>query len=452
MTIFNLFFSKRAQVALISVLCLTFFLVFSIQSRLYLCSFSSPSLRHSSPILEVAQLSKQEDALKKLLSSSMKRGGGGKGVSSSGKEVGRMNEKEGQSRLRIAVISDVHMLGYQRRSEIDRKWTDRQISAIFRTTTSLFRPDLFLLPGDVLDENYVPAVERQESRSRFFAATAAIGATPIVITAGNHDVGKGGGLLQELVAEHETHFGDVNSLTLLRLPRVDSESSSRHGRSDENAAGTATPSSVVLPLITVNSMALFVGAPDPLREKTMSFVTSLAYHLAPTTSTGSILVTHYPLYRENDEVCGKEREESGGVTYNARSENLPRKGEVMEKEASSQLLQYIRPAAVISGHTHAPCMYKEVKEETGSEVFETTLSSSSWRMRPDASFHIMDLAFHAVNTTHGYLHTDITMCSLPHEHYLIAVIIMSAVVCAVLVRRAMRDCTQRNTYVLPKKA
>ena len=172
-----------------------------------------------------------------------------------------------------------------------------------------------------------------------------------------------------------------------------------------------------------------------------------------------VVVTHVPLHRSSDEVCGKERGQGGGVTYLRRNEALAAGQDVLSEHDSALLMQAAAAKArqlggevsvVLAGHTHAPCFITSPalsgggssnssssggggSSNSSSKVLHATLSASGWRMRPDASCALLVLHERA---SHGSL---ITLLSLPHEHTSIAVVAAACVAVAAAASRVAWD-------------
>ena len=95
-----------------------------------------------------------------------------------------------------------------------------------------------------------------------------------------------------------------------------------------------------------------------------------------------------------------------------------------------------RVSVVLSGHTHAPCVIatpelaaSSSSSSSSSSVLHATLSSSGWRMRPDASCALLLLHARAADGS------SIAFLPLPHEHLCIAVV---AAACAAVAAAACR--------------
>ena len=161
-----------------------------------------------------------------------------------------------------------------------------------------------------------------------------------------------------------------------------------------------------------------------------------------------VVVTHAPLFRRSDSVCGRERGQGGGVTYLERDAAMVQGHDVLDERDSMLLMQTARAAAqmtnrrvsvVLSGHTHAPCFITSTEltsgvgsssSSGGGSVLHATLSASGWRMRPDASCALLLLHARAADGS------VIFQLPLPHEHLCIAVVVVACVAVLVAARSA----------------
>uniref|UniRef100_A0A452QB88 Metallophosphoesterase 1 n=1 Tax=Ursus americanus TaxID=9643 RepID=A0A452QB88_URSAM len=94
-------------------------------------------------------------------------------------------------------------------------------------------------------------------------------------------------------------------------------------------------------------------------------------------ASAPVLLQHFPLYRRSDANCSGEDAaplEERGIPFKERYD-------VLSQEASQQLLWWLRPRLILSGHTHSAC---EVLH--GAGVPEISVPSFSWRNRNNPSF------------------------------------------------------------------
>ena len=307
--------------------------------------------------------------------------------------------------------------------------------------TLLLQPHAVVLPGDMFDEGKLCSDAQHGQLLQRFEAVFSAHKTdhwhvmlpftsrsiPLVITVGNHDqpAPPPPGYLAEHVEaarlRSEIAFGK-DSCTCVR--------------------GHV--------FRTIDTSSVFYDVPGDEGGKLACDGLACAQH-----STGAsrhhVIVTHVPLFRRSDSVCGKERGPGGGVTYIARDDAMVVGEDVLAERDSLLLMQTARADAhglgrevsvVLSGHTHAPCFFASPALSSGGsgsgsgsvnmssiDVLHATLSASGWRMRPDASCALLLLHDRAADGSR------IDLLPLPHEYLCIAVV---AAACAATVAAAYR--------------
>lgn len=154
---------------------------------------------------------------------------------------------------------------------------------------------------------------------------------------------------------------------------------------------------------------------------------------AATARGGIVLLTHLPLYRTDDMLCGESRvHESGHVTYEHPAFKYAPHHHVLSQRLSSELLMKIQPDVVLSGHTHAWCEYK--RHWTGAK--EYTVPAFSWGQRPDPSYALLRLRSQErsprvdhkqVEQTGSQVEAVVVPCAVPSESGIFALYIITAV-------------------------
>ena len=324
----------------------------------------------------------------------------------------------------VLVMADPHLLG-MRRSALDRAWVDWQLRRSVEAATKRHAPSLAILLGDALDEGaqihrFIRAgrsavAAKREWRAaarRFRAAWSSLrrahvaegtGTVPLVAVVGNHDAGEG--------AEH----------TVASLQRF--ERSFGRAQAIEMHDGVA--------FVRINALALAPRAPAAARDAAWEWLAATSASTAP---LPVVLLSHLPLFRPDDRACGAARalERDGvaarwfatralraDVTIARPSEALNEGVDVLTAAATARLLLLFRPAAVLSGHTHAVC-YREHSVAGGGgggdqsvhaggsasgyendaaaatrrnlTVPEFTIPAFGWRMRPDPGYAVLHVA------------------------------------------------------------
>jgi predicted phosphodiesterase len=249
--------------------------------------------------------------------------------------------------LVVLVVTDMHVLG-KRRSALDSWWTTYGLRKAFVAVTSMVKPDVTLVLGDHIDEGGAASAEEFTAYANAFrAVTRHRKGVFIASVVGNHDF-----KLPEQLARFEKEFGPSNALR-------------RVGRYE---------------FVSVNAQELGrQGSP------TDRFVDAFR------ASNGShrVLLSHMPLFRKDDSGCGQKRlREAKGVTYLGPMERNVENVDVLSALQTDRLLRQIKPAVVLSGHTHAQCQ-RMLASPAGSDgndnnvagrqgILDLTVPAFSW--------------------------------------------------------------------------
>lgn len=185
--------------------------------------------------------------------------------------------------------------------------------------------------------------------------------------------------------------------------------------------------------------------------KLASFLNSVDTNaLRARTANGSVvLLTHLPLYRTDDMLCGAARaREEGHVTYEHPSFTYAPHHHVLSPQLSDALLVKFDPHVVLSGHTHAWC---ETSKRHWNGAKEFTIPAFSWGQRPDPSYALLGLrrqeprrqrVDHSNPAVEGARLEVATVvpCSVPSEHSIFALYIVTAT--AFILMNLRRWCLQ----------
>ncbi|GAB9475693.1 Metallophosphoesterase 1 [Globisporangium polare] len=169
------------------------------------------------------------------------------------------------------------------------------------------------------------------------------------------------------------------------------------------------------------------------------------------TANGSVvLLTHLPLHRADDMLCGAARaREVGHVTYEHPSFKYAPHHHVLSQQLSDTLLAKFDPQVVLSGHTHAWCALSK-RHWNGAKEF--TIPAFSWGQRPDPSYALLGLrrqeqrrqrVDHSGNPAVEEAQVEVATvvpCSVPSEHSIFALYIFT--VAALVVANLRRWCLQ----------
>lgn len=240
------------------------------------------------------------------------------------------------------------------RKRIDLAGNDLYLAHIYRTLQWWTRPTHVTVLGDLLGSQWIGDDEFELRARRFWrifrgarvddnvppeqelGAEAQYWRHHIINVAGNHDVGYAGDLTPERLARFERAFGRANwAITFTGAAR--------------------------LRLIVLNSMNLDVPAvARELQDDTYAFLNRVITPLSDNDTTGTILLTHIPLYKEAG-VCVDG-------PYFAFYDGGIREQNHLSYEAGLAILDGIfggRPGLVLNGHDHEGCQIGHIKGEDG---------------------------------------------------------------------------------------
>lgn len=219
-------------------------------------------------------------------------------------------------------------------------------------------------------------------RSSFRLALAVL--TPLGLgQLGNHDASFGRFMSAAEVERYEVAFGASNRVDFvgghlfvsLNTMALDADATSKDVKMQARRWGCSAHSED-LPTACPHSFA-------------RSFLEDLDFERLRARATGQVvLLTHLPLYREDDMQCGEERRREGGhVTYEHPTFQYEAHHHVLSRALSKELLTAIQPDVVLSGHTHAWCALRHPEGPA-----EFTTPAFSWGQRPDPSYSLLELS------------------------------------------------------------
>ncbi|EPY79348.1 metallophosphoesterase 1 [Camelus ferus] len=264
--------------------------------------------------------------------------------------------------LRAMFLADTHLLGAVRGHWLDKLRREWQMERAFQTALWLLQPEVVFILGDVFDEGKWSSSQAwADDVGRFQTMFRHPAHVQLRVVAGNHDVG------------FHYHFVLVNSVAM-----------------------------------EGDGCDICSGAEAELLEISRQLNCSRE---------------HFPLYRRSDAHCSGEDAAppaERGIPFQERydvlSREASRKGGGHALTASAvpgQLLWWLRPRLVLSGHTHHAC---EVLH--GAGVLEVSVPSFSWRNRNDPSFIMESSIRVTVLLCQGsFTPTDYVLakCPLPRE-------------------------------------
>lgn len=314
-------------------------------------------------------------------------------------------------------IADTHLLGSKNGHWFDKLKREWQMYRAFQTMVTLHKPDIIFILGDLFDEGqWSSSAEFDQYIQRFHSLFSVPKHTHLYVVAGNHDIGFHYAITPYL----NQRF--VNGLKSPSVKRV-----SIRGNH----------------FVLINSMAL-EGDGCFLCRPTEIALNKIATHLKCAKDMGSscnkdnaisrysrpIILQHYPMYRESDEICNEPDQAPDEI----KDIKFRERWECLSKEASEQLLDILNPRLVINGHTHHGCRRIHRKD-----ILEFTIPSFSWRNKDNPSLLL------GVFTPNNY---SVSKCYMPVESTEIKIYIIS-VVC-IFIYFIIKCRLKQNRYYLLK--
>ncbi|XP_011496629.1 PREDICTED: metallophosphoesterase 1 [Ceratosolen solmsi marchali] len=293
-------------------------------------------------------------------------------------------------------LADTHLLGPRNGHWFDKLRREWQMYRAFQTAITLHKPDLVFILGDIFDEGQLSSSKEFEKYiSRFKSIFYVPSNTHLYVVSGNHDMGF------HYVITPYLNQRFVQGMNAPSVKRVSIRSNH---------------------FILINSMAL-EGDGCFLCKSTEIAINKISKHLKCAKGIRNdcnnsslikkysrpILLQHYPLYRESDQICNEIDE----APIEKKDIKFREGWECLSREATEQLLDNLNPRLVIGGHTHHGC--RKIHQH---DILEMTLSSFSWRNKNNPSFIL------GVFTPNNYA---VSKCYLPIESTVIRIYIFSVI-------------------------
>ncbi|XP_076632755.1 per1-like protein PGAP5 isoform X1 [Colletes latitarsis] len=304
--------------------------------------------------------------------------------------------KKEETPVHALFIADTHLLGSKRGHWFDKLKREWQMYRAFQTMVTLHKPDIIFILGDLFDEGqWSSSAEFDQYIQRFHSLFSVPKNTHLYVVAGNHDIG--------------FHYAITPYLNQRFMNGLKSPSVRRVSIRGNH-------------FVLINSMAL-EGDGCFLCRPTEIALNKIAAHLRCAKGIGNhcsednaisrysrpILLQHYPMYRESDEIC----HETDQAPDEIKDIKFRERWECLSKEASEQLLDILNPRLIINGHTHHGCRRLHL-----GNIFEFTIPSFSWRNKDNPSVLL------GVFTPNNY---SVSKCYMPVESTEIQIYIMSIV-------------------------
>jgi ethanolamine phosphate phosphodiesterase len=244
---------------------------------------------------------------------------------------------------RVMLLADTHLLGSINGHWFDKLRREWQQYRAYQTALSLLSPQLVVILGDLTDEGkwcsdeewtyYVNRAnnlfETNENKTRLF------------VLVGNHDIGFHYNLNKNKIERFNRSF----TKQFVQLETINS-----------------------LNFVFLNSMTLENDNCN-FCKKTQTQLKLLEKRLNKEINSKPIVFTHFPLYRESDDICP---EDIDSEPKELRS-NFKQDYDCLSKQSTKQLINMLKPRLVFSGHTHFSCF------NVLNGVPEYTIPSFSWR-------------------------------------------------------------------------
>ncbi|CAF0938484.1 unnamed protein product [Adineta steineri] len=282
--------------------------------------------------------------------------------------------------LRVMFIADTHLIcSYKEHSfnKLRREW---QMYRSFQSAQFLFEPHIVFFLGDVTDGGQLCSDDEwHKTVERFYSLFSTSNDTRIYVLPGNHDIG----FHYEVTDGHLKRFEHSFQAPHVRLLTIDDDK---------------------IHFILINSIA-FEGDQCRLCQRAENELNEVVNDLKRTGAwTKPILLSHFPLYRMNDEHCSRSSSTSSLKTT-SQFPLLRERFDVLSQEATEHLLTTIQPRLAFSAHMHNYC-YIQHNHTNNKLIPEWTIPSFSWEIRDDPSFMLMTITTNNQRVAH---------CSLPRE-------------------------------------
>ncbi|CAH1780397.1 unnamed protein product [Owenia fusiformis] len=290
--------------------------------------------------------------------------------------------------IKAMVLADTHLLGSRQGHWFDKLRREWQMERTFQTSMSIHNPTAVFILGDILDEGkWCSDAEFTEHVQRFHKMFRHPSTTQLFVAIGNHDIG--------------FHFA-TNKHKVHRFTEGFNTSSVEHITIDGSN------------FILVNSMAMegdgchmCLKAESKLKEISKSLKcaqgrisTEECEKEKAIPDSQVIILQHFPLYRDSDRNCSGEDAAEGGERFH----HFKQRYDCLSAESTNQLLDWLDPRLVLSGHTHHGC-YTLHRDH----IPEYTVPSFSWRNKNNPSFILLTVSSSAFAVNKCYMPKESTV-------------------------------------------
>ncbi|XP_030876039.1 metallophosphoesterase 1 isoform X2 [Leptonychotes weddellii] len=362
-------------------------------------------------------------------------------------EVKTPAHDSGQKTLKAMFLADTHLLGEVRGHWLDKLRREWQMERAFQTALWLLQPEVVFILGDIFDEGKWSSSQAwADDVERFQKIFRHPRHVQLKVVAGNHDIGfhyqmstykikrfekvfnperlfswKGMNVALEgdgchICSEAEAELIEIShKLNCSREVGEHLEAQVRlfwhllWGQSLHFVFGA----SLSAPFLSYRSGRAGSGGLTDFSPQKRGPGRCRGAPLLP--ASAPVLLQHFPLFRRSDANCSGE----DAAPLEERAIPFKERYDVLSREASQQLLWWLRPRLILSGHTHSAC---EVLH--GAGVPEISVPSFSWRNRNNPSFIMGSM------TPTEYA---LTKCYLPYENTVLATYCVAAGLLVVLI-------------------
>nr|XP_021538705.1 metallophosphoesterase 1 isoform X4 [Neomonachus schauinslandi] len=357
-------------------------------------------------------------------------------------EVKTPAHDSGQKTLKAMFLADTHLLGEVRGHWLDKLRREWQMERAFQTALWLLQPEVVFILGDIFDEGKWSSSQAwADDVERFQKIFRHPRHVQLKVVAGNHDIGFHYQMSTYKIKRFEKVFNPerlfswkgmnfvlVNSVALegdgchicseaeAELIEIShklncSREVGEHLKAQKRGPGRCRGA----PLLPASAPVLLQvsahrAAPAPGLRGSGPSASACWSH-----GTLSKSRQHFPLFRRSDANCSGE----DAAPLEERAIPFKERYDVLSREASQQLLWWLRPRLILSGHTHSAC---EVLH--GAGVPEISVPSFSWRNRNNPSFIMGSM------TPTEYA---LAKCYLPYENTVLATYCVAAGLLVVLI-------------------
>ncbi|XP_045743060.1 metallophosphoesterase 1 isoform X2 [Mirounga angustirostris] len=318
-------------------------------------------------------------------------------------EVKTPAHDSGQKTLKAMFLADTHLLGEVRGHWLDKLRREWQMERAFQTALWLLQPEVVFILGDIFDEGKWSSSQAwADDVERFQKIFRHPRHVQLKVVAGNHDIGFHYQMSTYKIKRFEKVFNPERLFSWKGM-NVALEGDGCHICSE--AEGDLIEISHKL------NCSREVG--EHLKAQKRGPGRCQGAPLLP--ASAPVLLQHFPLFRRSDANCSGE----DAAPLEERAIPFKERYDVLSREASQQLLWWLRPRLILSGHTHSAC---EVLH--GAGVTEISVPSFSWRNRNNPSFIMGSM------TPTEYA---LAKCYLPHENTVLATYCVAAGLLVVLI-------------------